>query len=355
MPRAPSRKPSQSAGDPETGADPGGTPVILAGDVGGTKSYIARFEVEGGMPGPPIALELLPSAGFPSFEALVREYLAKHPGPVDSACFGIAGAVVEGRVQVTNLPWNVDGARVAKELGVDRVRLINDLVATGYGIPTLGPGELTALQPGEPAAGANAGLLATGTGLGESILVRVGRERLPVPSEAGHADFAPRTDDELRVFRALRERHGRVSWERILSGPGISFLGEFCHRERGAAAEWERHVAESGEDGPAKVVSTLGMARSCASCEAAMRLFVGVYGAEAGNMALRAVARGGIYLGGGISPKILPALQWGEFLEAFRDKEHLRPLLSTIPVWVIRNPRTGLLGAARYAAAEDVA
>jgi glucokinase len=324
--------------------------LILAGDLGGTKTYLARFEIERGLPGPPVEPELLPSADYPSFEALVRDYRSKHPGPIEAACFGVAGAVVENAVRVTNLPWIVEGASLARALDLKRVRLINDLVATGYGIAALRPGELTPLQPGDPASDSNAGLLAAGTGLGESILVRVGRDYLPVPSEAGHADFAPRTDEELRVFRALRARHGRVSYERVLSGPGLVALGAFFHEERSAQAEWARHLEAAGEEGAAEVVSTLGMAGSCPACEAALRLFVGVYGAEAGNMALRAVARGGIYLGGGIAPKILPALKWDVFLEAFRDKEHLRPLLSSIPVWVILNPRTGLLGAARHAA-----
>jgi len=327
--------------------------LILAGDLGGTKTYLARFQVERGLPGPPVEPELFPSGEYPSFEALVRAYVEKHPGPIEAACFGVAGAVVGNSVRITNLPWIVDGTTLARELELERVRLINDLVATGYGIAALRPGELAPLQPGDPVSDSNAGLLAAGTGLGESILVRLGRDYLPVPSEAGHADFAPRTDEELRVFRALRARHGRVSYERVLSGPGLAALGELFHAERSVRAEWARHLEAAGEEGAAEVVSTMGMAGSCPACEAALRLFVGVYGAEAGNMALRAVARGGIYLGGGIAPKILPALRWDVFLEAFRDKDHLRPLLSSIPVWVILNPRTGLLGAARRAAMSE--
>jgi glucokinase len=325
--------------------------VILAGDVGGTKTYLARFEIQGGLPGPPQGVELLSSAGFPSFEALLREYLEMHPGPVDRACFGAAGAVVDRCVRVTTLPWTIEADPLARKLGFGRVDLINDLVATGYGIAALGPGELEALQAGEAADGANAGLVAAGTGLGESILVRVGKDLLPVATEGGHADFAPRTNEEIKVFRAFRARYGRVSYERIISGRGITALGEFFHEERGASAEWKRHVAEAGPDGPAAVVSRLAISGACYACMDALRLFVGAYGAEAGNMALRAMARAGIYLGGGIAPKILPALKWNDFLEAFRDKDHLKPLLETIPVWVIRNERAALLGAARYAAA----
>ncbi len=326
--------------------------MILAGDVGGTKTFLARFEVTGGAPGDPVALEMLPSQDYPSFEALLHDYLSRHPGPTHAACLGAAGAVVGGNVHVTSLPWVIESNTLARELrlGRDHVHVINDLVATGYGLAALKPTELEPLQAGEPARDACAGLLAAGTGLGETILVRQGRDLIPIPSEGGHADFAPRTDEELRVFRALRDRYGRVSWERVLSGPGLVALGEFFHKESGASAEWSGHLEEAGGNGPAEVVSRRGMARDCAACEQALRLFVGAYGAEAGNMALRAVARAGIFLGGGIAPKILPALKWDPFLEAFRSKDHLRPILETIPVWVVRNELTGLLGAARYAA-----
>lgn len=325
--------------------------MILAGDIGGTKTNLALFELHDGCPGPPLSAESLPSGRYRSLEALIDDYVSRHPGRCDAACFGIAGAVVDGAVRVTNLPWFVESASLARALGLKRVHLINDLAATGYGIPALQPSELAVLQPGEPAVDGHAAILAAGTGLGESILVRVGRDFLPVASEGGHADFAPRTDAELRVFRSLRRRHGRVSYERVLSGPGLAAVAELIHEERGESAAWRRHGETAAEGGLAGEVSRIGIERSCASCEESLSLFVGVYGAEAGNMALRAVARGGIYLGGGIAPKILPALKSGVFIEAFRAKEHLRPLLATIPVWVILNEGTALLGAARYAAA----
>jgi len=324
--------------------------VILAGDIGGTKTRIARFEIRGGLPGPPGDMEVLTSGRFPSIEALVSDYLTRHPGKVSGAAFGIAGAVVDGVVHVTHLPWTVKIAALSKTLGLRRVHLVNDLVAAGYGIELLKSDDLIPLQAAKPSDEYNAGLLSAGTGLGETILVRVNGRFLPVPSETGHTDFAPRTDDELRVFRAFRARYGRVSWERVVSGLGLAALGEFFHQEAGAMADWKRHLEEAGEEGPAGVVSRLGMERGCPACEQALRLFVGAYGAESGNMALRAVARSGIYLGGGIAPRILPALRWPEFLEAFRDKENLRPLLESIPVWVIRNELLGLQGAARYAA-----
>ena len=329
--------------------------MILAGDVGGTKTFLARFKASGDEPGPPLEAEMLPSRSFPSFETLLEDYLARHPGPVRVVGLGVAGAVVKRSVRVTSLPWVIESDAVAAKLGLvpDRVHLVNDLVATGHGLRALKPSELEQLQPGDADEEACAGLIAAGTGLGETILVRVGVAHFPVPSEAGHADFAPRTDEELRVFQVLRDRYGRVSWERVLSGPGLVALGEFFHRERGATAEWTRHMEEAGSNGPAEIVSRHGIARDCPACEQALRLFVGVYGAEAGNLALRAVARAGVYLGGGIAPKILPALKWDVFLESFRDKDHLRPLLSSIPVWVIRNELTGLLGAARYAAVAE--
>jgi glucokinase len=298
---------------------------------------------------------MLPSAGFSSFEALLADYLTRHPGPVKAVGLGVAGAVVNRCVRVTSLPWSVESDAVAAQVGIrtERVHLINDLVATGHGLGALDPAELEQLQPGTVDPDACAGLIAAGTGLGETILARVGRTLFLVPSEGGHADFAVRTDEEIRVFKVLRERFGRVSWERVLSGPGLVAVGELFHKERNAAAEWTRHVEERVPGGTAAVISRHGMARDCPACEQALRLFVGVYGAEAGNLALRAVARAGIYLGGGIAPKILPALKWDVFLQSFRDKDRLAPLLASIPVWVIRNEVTGLLGAARYAAVAE--
>jgi len=331
--------------------------LILAGDVGGTKTYLARFKTTGDEPGPPLDTEKLSSPSFASFEALLDDYLSRHPGSVKAIGLGVAGAVVNRAVRVTSLPWTIDSDTVAAKLGLKpaRVHIINDLVATGHGLRALQASELETLQPGKPDEEACAGLIAAGTGLGETILVRVGVTHLPVPSEAGHADFAARTDDELRVFRMLRERFGRVSWERVLSGPGLAALGAFFHEEEGRSQAWEEHMKEMAPGGPAASVSRHGMAGDCPACERALRLFVGVYGAEAGNLALRAVARAGIYLGGGIAPKILPALRWEEFLGAFRDKDHLKPLLSSIPVSVVMNDYTGLLGAARYAAVAEAA
>jgi glucokinase len=257
--------------------------------------------------------------------------------------------VADGAAAGPNLPWSVDEGSLAKEIGVPRVCLINDLAATGYGIAALPPDALHTLHPGRPVEGANVGLLAAGTGLGETILVRQGADLVPIPSEGGHADFAPRTDREILIFRALREKFGRVSYERVLSGPGLVHVAEVLHETAGASSAWAGHLREAGESASAEAVSARALERSCPQCEEALGTFVAVYGAEAGNLALRGLARGGIYLGGGIAPKILPALASPGFIQAFRSKDPLDRLLDGIPVRAILEQRTAMLGAARYA------
>ncbi|HEY7728374.1 MAG TPA: glucokinase [Candidatus Eisenbacteria bacterium] len=324
--------------------------MILAGDVGGTKTNLAWFEARGrGRIGPPHGARSYRSADFASLASLVSAFRREEPGSLEAASFGIAGAVVGDRVTGPNLPWRVDGAALAREVGVPRVHLVNDLAATGYGIASLPPASLEPLQTGRPAEDANVGLLAAGTGLGETILVRQGAELVPVPSEGGHADFAPRTDREIGVFRALRERFGRVSYERVLSGPGLVHVAEALHLAAGAASAWTAHEVEAGGRDPSEGVSGRGLAGTCPLCREALELFVEVYGAEAGNLALRGLTLGGVYLGGGIAPKILPALAAPRFLEAFRSKDPVASLLQSIPVHVILEERTAMLGAARYA------
>ena len=325
--------------------------MILAGDVGGTKTNLARFERIGrGRTGPPLAARSYRSADFPTLGALVSAYRRDEPGAVDVACFGVAGALVSDIVTGPNMPWPVEKSALAAEIGVPRVLLINDLAATGYGLAALPPDSLRMIHPGRPAEDSNVGLLAAGTGLGETILVRQGEDLVPVPSEGGHADFAPRTDRELLIFRVLRERFGRVSYERVLSGPGLVHVAEILHEAAGAGTTWKGHLADAAGGDPAEGVSARAFAAACPQCKEALEVFAGVYGAEAGNLALRGLTRGGVYLGGGIAPKILPALQWPAFREAFCAKEPLEPLLARIPAWVILEQRTAMLGAARYAA-----
>lgn len=327
--------------------------MILAGDVGGTKTNLAWFEARGrGHVGPPRGGRSYRSADYPTLGALLSAFRREEPGALDGASLGIAGAVVDGSVTGPNLPWPVEGGALARELGIPRVHLINDLAATGYGIAALAAEALHPLQRGRPAKDGNVGLLAAGTGLGETILVRQGPDLVPIPSEGGHADFAPRTDRDLTVFRALRERFGRVSYERVLSGPGLARVAEVLHLDAGAGPAWQEHGKEARGDA-AEGVSARALSGACPFCREALDLFVGVYGAEAGNLAIRGLTRGGVYLGGGIAPKILPALESPGFLQAFRKKDQLEPLLAEIPVHVILEQRTAMLGAARYATLKE--
>ncbi|HET9951649.1 MAG TPA: glucokinase [Candidatus Eisenbacteria bacterium] len=330
--------------------------LVLAADAGGTKTNVALVPVDDGAHlGVPLAAATYPSHDFPSLEAILDAFRAAHAGVfsngVDAATIGFAGPIAGGRGAGSNVPWAVDAASLARHLGLPRVGLVNDLVATGYGVVSLGPEQLVPLLPGTAAPDANAAILAAGTGLGEAILARVGAGFLPIDSEGGHADYAPRTDTELEIWRLLRSRHGRVSVERVLSGPGLANVAEAIHARAGAEAAWRAHEREAG--GAAALpgaVSTKGLEGSCPACAEALDVFAGIYGSEAGNLALRCVARSGVYLAGGIAPRILPALRGPAFERAFRDKEPHRALLAAIPVWVVLDDRAALWGAARHAA-----
>lgn len=324
--------------------------MILAGDIGGTKANLALFEGEGaGRVSPPRDSETYRCHDYPTFESLVDAYRKRHPAPVEVASFGVAGPVIDGYVKGTHLPWEIDAAKAAKGFGIPTVLLLNDLGATAYGVAALEPSQFVTLQEGAEDPDSCAGLIAAGTGLGETFLVPTPTHRFPIPSEGGHADFAPRTDQELDLFRTLRPRFGRVSCERVVSGIGIVNIAEWTHSSSDAAKAWKAHAVEAPEGDLAAVVSTKSLEGACDWCREAMDLFVSAYGAEAGNLALRGVTRGGMYVGGGIAPKILPALQDGRFVEAFRDKPPHVELLSSIPVRVILEERTAVFGAARFA------
>ncbi|HEX4960966.1 MAG TPA: glucokinase [Thermoanaerobaculia bacterium] len=335
---------------------------ILAGDVGGTKSNLGLFAVgEGG------GLSLLRSAQYrspeyPGLEAVVADFLAAGPGKgqageIQAACFGIAGPVVGNRVSTPNLAWVVDGVALAREARVPlgALELINDLVATAEGIPLLAGDETTVLQPGVPEAPGEEGnraLVAAGTGLGTAFIPRIGGRWVPVSSEGGHVDFAPRTEEEIGLLRYLRERFGRVSVERVLSGPGLFGIYQYLRDVvKLAESPAVRERLAAGEE-PAKVIGESGLAgpeSGCPVCFRALEIFVAVYGAVAGNVALLGTATGGIWLGGGIAPKILPRLTDGLFRAAFRAKGRFEPFLEKVPVHVILNDRAALLGAARRA------
>lgn len=326
--------------------------MILAGDIGGTHASLALFERNGdGGLGRPLHAESFRGADFPSLVDLLGTYRARHPAAIEVACFGVAGPVIRGSVRGTNIPWVVTAADTAKALGVRSVLLLNDLAAAGYSVPILSDDDLVTVQRGAPDPTANAAVISAGTGLGETILARVNGALIPIASEGGFGDFAPRTDDEIELLRDLRARLGRVAYEHVLSGPGLSNVARFTHERGGAAAgaAWTAHQSEAMGDALPARISALALSGACVWCGEALDLFVSVYGAEAGNLALRGLARSGVYLGGGIAPKILPALQGPRFLQSFRDKAPHADLLAAVPIHVIRNEHAGVLGAARYA------
>jgi glucokinase len=322
--------------------------MFLAGDVGGTKTNLAVYAYHDGM------LEAqktasFPSAGHASLAEIVREFLGAESS-IRHACFGVAGPVKGGRVQVTNLPWVVDAAGLQAELGFQQVSLLNDLEANAYGIATLRPNEMVSINPeADLFQTGNRALIAAGTGLGEAGLVWDGVAHRPFSSEGGHASFAPNdaVGDELLVF--LRQERGHVSWERVLSGMGMRNLYRFFRQRSGQPEPaWLVEELRTG-DLPA-VVTVAGMANRDPVCVEAVDCFTGNYGAEAGNLVLKMLALGGLYIGGGIAPKMMAKMQSPIFLDAFHHKGRLSPLLRSTPVYVIMNDKTALQGAAWFAA-----
>ena len=322
--------------------------ILLAGDVGGTKTALALFDAT------ELGLVLvrdvtLPSREVPSLEAAIQQFLGGGPrARIEAACLGVAGPVIDGRCVATNLPWIIDEGELAAAIPAPRVRLLNDLEVAAHGVLGLPESELQTLQAGTPRRG-HLVLIAAGTGLGEALVVQDGERRLVIGSEGGHTDFAPRSDLEDDLLRFLRKEFGRVSYERILSGPGLFNLYRFL-RDTG----WGRESAAVAErmrvDDPSAVVTEMGLAARDPMCAKALDVFVSVYGAEAGNLALKAMAVGGVLVGGGIAPRIIDRLRAGGFVAAFRDKGRLSGLMEAIPIRVALNSRAPLLGAARVAA-----
>lgn len=312
----------------------------IAGDIGGTHTRLALFDP--GAAGP-AALEVYPSREHDGLESMIRAFLEAHPATVERACFGVAGPVQNGHVKTTNLAWPVDARSVARVLGIDHVGLVNDLYANAYGIADLGPDDIATLREGDPSMGGNAAVISAGTGLGEAGLFWDTRRYHVFASEGGHTDFGPRNDDELALRAYLARSHSHVSYERVCSGMGlVAIHGFLCEREAAGAARTDASaITKSALDG------------SDAVCARALDMMVRIYGAEAGNLALKLLATGGIYVGGGIAPRILPKLQEGGFLEALDDKGRFAGLLGRIPVHVILNDRTALLGAARLARGDE--
>ena len=353
--------------------------MILAGDIGGTKTNLALYDwtterVE------PLRLESFHSADYTSLEDIVAEFLtapsassnhgspepeqgtdgekgdrpSSEPVQLAAACFGIAGPVIDNHSHTTNLPWVVDGPTIAKQFGIPRVQLLNDLEATAYGLLWLRSDELEVLNVGNPPKKRQAlALIAAGTGLGEGILFWDGKSYHPMPSEGGHADFAPNNDQEIELLRYLRSQYLHVSYERILSGPGLHAIYEFLRDTKKNEPTWLAEKIKVGN--PAAEIAQAGLQGQAEIAKQALELFASIYGAEAGNLALKALSLDGVYVGGGIAPKLITKLQDGTFMKAFLNKGRYKKLLSNMPVKVIMNQQTALLGAASVAAALSLA
>lgn len=329
--------------------------MLLAGDVGGTKTLLGIYEP---VPAPPPSptparprerhVRRFATTDFGSLDEIVSAFLGALPAPVtlDAAVIGVAGPVRDNAATLTNVPWRVEGAAVADRFSIPAVRLVNDLVATGCAVPVLAPGELAVLQAGRPAADGNAALIAPGTGLGEALLHRVDGRLLPVPSEAGHADFAARTPAEVRLLETLTARFGRASYEHVLSGPGLIHLHAATHADGPCAAGGP----PAREPPSPAAITDAALAGRCPRCLDAVDRFAAALGAEAGNLGLRSFATAGVYVGGGIAPRILPRLRSGAFLDAFRAKGPMEALVSDMPVAVIDAPHPAITGAAVAAA-----
>lgn len=319
--------------------------MFLAGDVGGTKTLLRLFEAGGGA----LAERRFDSASFSSLEQVVAAFLGDSP-PLSlvAACFGVAGPVEGGRANITNLPWRIDEASITAEFHIPQVRLINDFQAVAYGIETLESHDLATLQAGAPQECGVRAVIGAGTGLGEGFMVWQGGYYEAFPSEGSHADFAPADALEIELLRYLAARYGHVSYERLLSGPGLVNIFEFLRDSRGQQATAELQAAMRTGD-PAAEISEYALAGKDDLAVSALDLFARIYGAEAGNLALKVLARGGVFIAGGIAPQILSKLKGGEFLHAFVDKGRFAGLLEDIPVHVVLNPKVGLIGAARVA------
>lgn len=361
--------------------------MILAGDIGGTKTLLALFDWNNARV-EPVWEERYWSTDYSSLEDVLSEFFDEYAReasgkkdedehgeatqkeqeqgeaitdeaggkptppqlpPITAACFGVAGPVIDNVCRTTNLPWVVEGERLASRFQIPQVRLLNDLEATAHGALLLREDELAPINPAAPSLrqGTRA-LVAAGTGLGEAILFWDGARHVVCPSEGGHTDFAPNSDDEIELLRYLRTSYLHVSYERVLSGPGLHTIYQFLRDTKKNEPTWFAEKLPTGD--PAVLITEAALSGSPDICVQAMSLFISIYGAEAGNLALKTLARGGMYLGGGIAPKILPLLQDGAFLRAFTAKGRYKRLLNAIPVHVILNPKTALLGAAAVAA-----
>ena len=323
--------------------------MILAGDIGGTKTVLALIDQQADGSLTTLQEQTFASGEFQTFDEILDLFLGEGLA-VDSACFGIAGPVIEQRCQTTNLPWLLDGERLKIRLGTGRVKLLNDLEAMAVGMLHLQEHDFVELNPDAEAQTGNIAVIAAGTGLGEAILHWDGQTHSPIATEGGHCDFAPQNSQQDRLAAYLRRLYpGHVSWERILSGPGFGHLYDFL-AESGFAPPCPAVPAAAGSPGMDRnaLISRLGLDGEDPLCREAVRLFAEIYGAEAGNLALKAFATGGVFIGGGIGPKIRPMLESGGFIQSFTAKGRFQALLSRVSVKLALNPRTPLLGAMHY-------
>lgn len=317
--------------------------MFLAGDIGGTKTLLALVTLEEGR----VVLgeqRRYVSRAHAGLGEVIDHFLAGTGARVDGACFGVAGPVVDNTCVTPNLPWVIDGGLIGRERGIPKVSLINDFSAVVYGLDALGPADLCTVQAGLAVPRGPVGVLGAGTGLGQGFALWTGAAYEVWPSEGGHADFAPRTEDEWGVLEFTREElGGRVSLDRILCGQGLVRIYRYLVERKG----WPGlgAVATVGEEQAPAVISAAGLAGD-PTCEEVLDLFMGIYGAEAGNLALRLLATGGIYIAGGVAPRLREKLLDGVFMEAFLDKGRLRGVMESIPVHLVQNPEVGLLGAA---------
>lgn len=316
--------------------------MILAGDMGGTKAVLALCDARGAI----VREQMFKCADFDSLEAIIDQFLGTER--VDAAAFGVAGPVVDGVAKITNLPWTITEAALSLKLGAP-VTLLNDLTATALGMLVLPPERFMVVQPGQASARGTIGIIAPGTGLGEALLVSDGQRYRALPSEAGHADFAPGNEEELELWKFMSQRYGgHVSVERVLCGKGLGDIYDHARATSGIAEpEWLTHDLKAGDRNAA--IANTALATSDPVCVKALAMFAALLGAEAGNLALRGLATGGIVIGGGIPPKILPALQAGGFLERFVAKGRFTSWMQAVSLRVALEPRAALLGAAHRA------
>jgi glucokinase len=323
--------------------------MILAGDVGGTKVHLAFYDFTQGK----LTYKRenrYPAREYAGLEAIVHDFLGGEKP--SAACFGVPGPVRDGRLRLTNLPWTLDSRELSRNLGIEHVFLINDLEANGYGIAELQGDQIFTMSAGDPSQIGNRALIAAGTGLGEGLLTWNGRIHIPYPSEGGHADYAPRNEDEIDLLRFLKQKYnGRISWERVISGMGMTNIYEFLRDVRGMEVpNWLAEKMGAAQDGNS-VITEMALSGKSEICVRTLDMFVSAYGAEAGNLALKILSVGGLYIGGGIAPRILEKLKDGTFMKAFTDKGRLSQLLINMPVRVILESRAAVMGAAAFAEA----